>query len=185
MWMHAGNAYAQKNGLELAALCGTRGGSHLFRGDFTNHNNCHIRSYPDDVKGVKNMKKTVVICDCCGIELNGEEQGVQIVVQYSNPQSESMLPKWSMELPKKDFCPECAQQFVHYLLGTKERVSSSPAAKGEEEQEIKRRTKIDVGKVLALKKAGWSVKNIAEEMHVSTPAIYNVLAKKEKKEANE
>lgn len=41
----------------------------------------------------------------------------------------------------------------------------------------KHRRRLDIGKIGALKKAGWTVKAIAEEMGCTESAVYNVLKK--------
>lgn len=45
-----------------------------------------------------------------------------------------------------------------------------------------KRKKIDVGKLKALRKAGWSMKNIAVEFGVAESTIYNYLKKLEEEE---
>lgn len=40
-----------------------------------------------------------------------------------------------------------------------------------------KRKKVDVGKLLALRKAGWTMKEIAEELHVSEATVCNYLKK--------
>lgn len=42
-----------------------------------------------------------------------------------------------------------------------------------------KRKKVDVGKLLALRKAGWTMKEIAEELHVSEATVCNYLKKRE------
>lgn len=47
------------------------------------------------------------------------------------------------------------------------------------EPKTKRTLKVDTGKMLALRKAGWSVKKIAEELKVSEGSVYSYLRKLE------
>ena len=46
----------------------------------------------------------------------------------------------------------------------------------------KRTLKVDTGKMLALRKAGWSMKKIAEELKISEGSVYNYLKKLEAEE---
>ena len=43
----------------------------------------------------------------------------------------------------------------------------------------KNKLKVDTGKLMALRKAGWSVKKIAEELKISEGSVYNYLKKME------
>jgi len=42
-----------------------------------------------------------------------------------------------------------------------------------------KRVEIDTGKLLALRKAGWSMKKIGEELHISEATVWNYLKKME------
>lgn len=50
------------------------------------------------------------------------------------------------------------------------------------EPKNKRTLKVDTGKMLALRKAGWSMKKIAEELKISEGSVYNYLKKLEAEE---
>ena len=50
------------------------------------------------------------------------------------------------------------------------------------EPKNKRTLKVDTGKMLALRKAGWSMKKIAEELQISEGSVYNYLKKLEAEE---
>lgn len=62
-----------------------------------------------------------------------------------------------------DYCEKCMKEI--YELAVNE-ISSG-------------KKKIDKGKVLALADAGWKIKNIADEIGVSIPTVYNIIKKKE------
>lgn len=51
--------------------------------------------------------------------------------------------------------------------------------KPQKPQKPKKRNTIDRGKVMALKNAGWSVKEIADEVRCSEQAVYNILKRLE------
>lgn len=46
------------------------------------------------------------------------------------------------------------------------------------------RKKIDIGKIMALKKAGWKVKDIADEMHIEPSAVSNAIWRYNKQNEN-
>lgn len=48
-----------------------------------------------------------------------------------------------------------------------------------EKPEPKKRKPVDTGKLLALRKAGWSMKKIAEELGISETSVWNYLQKME------
>lgn len=61
-----------------------------------------------------------------------------------------------------DYCEKCMKEI--YELAVNE-ISSG-------------KKKIDKGKVLALADAGWKIKNIADEIGVSIPTVYNIIKKR-------
>ena len=52
----------------------------------------------------------------------------------------------------------------------------------EQEESKGKRRQIDVGKIMALKNAGWKNKDIADEMHMEPQAVANVIYQQKKKE---
>ncbi len=152
------------------------------------------------------MKLTKILCDRCGEYVEAQENYVQIIPRFINANMVSLpidqLPIWLCEIMNKDFCIDCAHEIIRDALGSTkvneefvkamqkmgQSSSSSLDEKAEDddcdgtntdsgEEQIKTRTRIDVGKVMALRKAGWSVKQIAEEFSVSVQAVYMVINK--------
>lgn len=82
---------------------------------------------------------------------------------------------------------ELSQVFTGKLLvespdqeGPKEILREAPeeTPKGKPKKKVsKKRSHVDTGKIGALRKAGWSVAKIADEMGVSQATIYNYLKK--------
>lgn len=58
---------------------------------------------------------------------------------------------------------------------TEESKSSSMAAGGK----VKKKKPVDTGKVMALRKAGWSMKKIGDELGISEASVFNYLKKME------
>lgn len=117
------------------------------------------------------MQKLIFYCDKCG-ELIGEDKNVAMILDFGDGSDK-----------KIDLCPECMEKYwdlcqafiagkkieVQYEDEQKEPVAKSKKAKG------KSRVKLDLGRIGALRSAGWSVKAIAEEMKCSENTIYNHL----------
>lgn len=53
--------------------------------------------------------------------------------------------------------------------------ASTDETKGGDGQKGKSRKQIDIGKIMALKNAGWKVKDIADEMHMEPSAVSNAI----------
>ena len=52
-----------------------------------------------------------------------------------------------------------------------------PEARQEKEEPLKKKRKIDAGKIRALRKANWTVKAIADEMQCTVATVYRALGK--------
>lgn len=55
----------------------------------------------------------------------------------------------------------------------------------EKDAKHKKRVQVDTGKLMALKKAGWSVSKIADELGIGKSTVYNYVMKMQKGAANE
>lgn len=133
------------------------------------------------------MIKTIRICDWCGKEITGET--------YYNIAA-SFISEGAARPPRNyDYCPECGDRFTEVLAG-----AMPPAAKDREEipavllrtapqeapQEAapaedkkkggRKKIKLDLGKVGALYRAGWTIAKIADEMGVGSSTIQRALA---------
>ena len=145
------------------------------------------------------MRKLIISCDRCGTVITGEP--ISILPKYSKvgsqviPEGMNELPLWIERMQDKDFCRECTEAIVNYAL--KRRVSdkgsvqmkhqeepnedySDPEKENDgppdvpaEENKESGRSKLDIGKIMALTKAGWSAAKIADEMGISTQAVYD------------
>lgn len=102
------------------------------------------------------MKKVIYICDKCGAEISGEPFGIT-GLDY-------------------DFCSECFGK-INKMIEVFMRPEAKPAAepKPEPKKKAKRKTNLDLGKIAALHRAGWSNVKIADELGCSAPTIANHL----------
>lgn len=56
---------------------------------------------------------------------------------------------------------------------------------GEQTGKSGRKSQIDIGKIMALKKAGWSIKSIADEMGMKEAAVSNAIWRERKKKGEQ
>lgn len=145
------------------------------------------------------MRKLIISCDRCGTEITGEP--ISILPKYSKvgsqviPEGMNELPLWIERMQDKDFCRKCTEAIVNYALKRREldednvqkkhqaeanKDYSDPERKGGKRPEVPMeenkesgRSKLDIGKIMALTKAGWPAAQIADEMGISTQAVYD------------
>lgn len=71
-------------------------------------------------------------------------------------------------LEERHYCQACMDSVM-------ECINAAPGHPGGGTAKKPGKKRVDAGKVLALKKAGWNAKRIAEDMGVSLQAVYKVL----------
>lgn len=138
------------------------------------------------------MKKILYICDRCKREI--EENPVKLIAEEMDRESEDYLYDDPYpELKLLDLCKNCGDSIVglikrHCARGAPATVNQDfekaveEMAQGSREENpppAEKKHRLDAGKIQALRKAGWTVKAIAEEMSCSEQAVYNVLKKPE------
>lgn len=107
------------------------------------------------------MKKVIYICDYCGKEIKGDVFTFRIAKKIDDSLDFSQdMKKWD-----PDICPDCLPAWIEAV-----------APKMEEPKKKPGRKPLDMGKVIALRNAGWSLERIASEMKVSPQTIANRLA---------
>lgn len=126
-----------------------------------------------------------IICDCCGREITGNPMELcwsfrdrltgDIITQDSGTPA---MQKKLEQMKNREYCEECVGMSIESLFrfqGDHDRME-----KEQEEDSRPKRKKLDEGKVIALKEAGWSAKMIAEEFGCSLQAVYKLLVRLKK-----
>lgn len=140
-----------------------------------------------------------IICDRCGSEIKEGNIGY-IATNWRSMADGSLLGDNPHE--EKHFCSYCMKEIEEFVIKTPENViktsesvSEPPesVSKGdksisvceehsaEQEESKGKRRQIDVGKIMALKNAGWKNKDIADEMHMEPQTVANVIYQQKKK----
>lgn len=113
-----------------------------------------------------------IICDRCKREISGKPRYIEFGVKDGK---EDEIEKTSGE---SDYCEKCIAEIKEFI--TREPMpapdplaagptESTPVAAGQASKEpTKKNAPIDMGKVNALREAGWSIGKIAEEMRIPT-----------------
>lgn len=119
-------------------------------------------------------------CNRCKKEINGNQKVGFIQFSCENPFENIPIQHMSDILNREHYCEDCMDEIWNFMQN-KPAVSSvlvdeepkelkEPKEK-EQKEEPKQRYKIDYGKIMALKNAGWPVSKIAEEMGMAAQAV--------------
>lgn len=119
----------------------------------------------------------LIRCDRCGKTLGTQEATYIIWPQAVDRYNRDFPVKLEQIYEKEtncDYCEECAKATVAFLHQKPVGENPPPMKKN-----ARRRLELDTGKVLALRKAGWTIAKIADEMGVSQPIISRCLKEHE------
>lgn len=108
------------------------------------------------------MRKTVFVCDRCGKVIENNVVSVAIGVC---PAEGDMFE--FDESDGADLCQDCYEDLKQFL---KSKPTPEPQAKPHRKGP---RLELDLGKMAALRNAGWSYDKIADELHVSQGTVIN------------
>ena len=119
------------------------------------------------------MRKITFYCDRCGKMVDGLKY--QLAVYWTSEEDLNLDP-WELETGA-DLCRDCYKEIddmVAFMVenptihfdGGKQIVPKDPKKQNN-------RAKLDIGKIGALLRAGWSMSKIADEMGVSAQTIAN------------
>ena len=114
------------------------------------------------------MIKMTRFCDACKKEIKGNEVFYRFTLSKFCGED-----KIEFEDVEADFCGKCVTKALNTLRGEEPEKRTKEVE--ETQPKTRKRKPLDTGKILALHKAGWTYKMIAEEMHCSMSTIYNVL----------
>lgn len=131
-------------------------------------------------------------CDICGAEI----QGSRISVLICNLDERGNIT--NSRSVGIDACPGCADELANRIVlaqpcEVKEAEEDEPEEKTEEKTEEKKVEKkkldFDLGKAISLRRGGWTLSKIADEMKCSPQTVANYLERagviKKKKEAED
>lgn len=139
------------------------------------------------------MIKKIRICDWCGKEITDET--------YYNIAASYVYEGAARTPANYDYCQDCGDRFTEVLTGSmppaREKIPAvllrtapqeapQKATPAEDPKKTRRKKiKLDLGKVGALRKANWTIAQIADEMKVGTSTIQRALAQIAEQEEEE
>lgn len=125
-----------------------------------------------------------VICDKCGAEITKDP--IRLNMTYVDVMTGDIEdPITSKEQRERDYCELCAKAILNfaekpevlrfeYQAAVKKK-EKEHTIKEQEEDQGKPKKKLDIGKIMALKKAGWSAADIADELGTTAQSIYSAV----------
>lgn len=137
------------------------------------------------------MQKVTYYCDICGKEIKDYSRKIATVIE-SDKTPEGAVAHADLLSTKYDFCGRCLskidQELVKFIKNLKHKIEAdkqreaiepqleeSEEPKADEPKKEGKRKKLDDGKIGALREAGWTLQQIAEEMGASPQTIFNHL----------
>lgn len=118
------------------------------------------------------MRKIMWICDRCGKEI--PEVINNLGTRYLDQDGYTNEAEWSAELCKD--CYEEVDNMVAFMVKNPTihyAENGEPIKKKDAKKAAARKLDLDLGKVGALLRANWSIKEIAKKMNCSEQTIYN------------
>lgn len=105
-------------------------------------------------------------CDRCGKEIKEKSAGYVATNRRDRKNGDLQLKN---KFEEKDFCVSCMNEIEKFIKTNPEAIKMKNEP--EEKSETKEKKKVDIGKIMALKNAGWTNKSIAEEMGMTQNAV--------------
>ena len=126
----------------------------------------------------------IIKCDRCGKLINLDQYDNTGYIKWTwrnvfNPAD--VVPENPLE--RCDYCEDCMNSILVFITTSPEH-KKTPAAEPKKPDTPKR---LDLGKMVALRKAGWGLEKIAMELHCSAATVsrkLTELAKQEEEEAD-
>ena len=135
-----------------------------------------------------------ILCDRCGrdIKEHGEDIGYIIMGINVNPMKGAVLMQGDELNTDSHYCSDCMNEIKAFIQNHKNtgllsvnppKTVSEPHETVSKPEEPKRkgRKRIDIGKIMALKNAGWSNVGIADEMGMNPQAVASAIYQHKKK----
>lgn len=137
-----------------------------------------------------------ILCDRCGADISNSHKIGYIAWNFKEFVMGDLLQENAFE--NKHYCSDCMNQIHDFISHKAESLTGSVGAFEPADDEIPskdekdaqrdkekaktadknepKRKRVDHGKIRALKNAGWSNKDIADEMHMTPGAVANSLS---------
>lgn len=128
------------------------------------------------------MKIIKYKCDVCGKEATEERPVYNLIWQEQTfDGSDGDLDQVVDGVSEKDICGVCALKAAIVIAEALQRWmdTKQPEPEPKKQPEKTDKRKLDEGKMLALRKAGWTYAKIAEEMGCATQTVINRIQNKE------
>jgi len=119
------------------------------------------------------MKKIIYYCDRCGAQISGKI--FKLATFFGDPADKEA--DWIVE-DGAELCEECFKFVDDKTLAAIQSIKA-PLPKPVKEKAPVKKVRLDMGKVKALRAAGWSFDKIGDEMGVSGQTILNHLKSEE------
>lgn len=127
---------------------------------------------PEDLKELDDIytEKCKQISDLQAQNNDLQKQNADLKAQLEAQGNKPTQPEVADDLPVPAESGKDLQQLSGIHVPT-----STDEAQGGDDPKRKSRKQIDIGKIMALKNAGWKVKDIADEMHMEPSAVSNAI----------
>lgn len=119
-------------------------------------------------------------CDRCGKEIKEKSAGYIATNRRDRKNGDLQIQN---KFEEKDFCVTCMNEIEKFIKTNPEAIKMKNEP--EEKPETKEKKKVDIGKIMALKNAGWTNKSIAEEMGMTQNAVAVQICTHRKRQAAE
>lgn len=114
-----------------------------------------------------------ITCDFCGKEIIGSVIRINANVVDNN--TGDFIDEFDIKQNERDYHMECAKKILEFAnvgISQEDKEESVKETKQPtEEESAKKKKKLDIGKIFALKNAGWTYKKIADEMGTTPESI--------------
>lgn len=128
---------------------------------------------PEDLKELDDIytEKCKQISDLQAQNNDLQKQNADLKAQLEAQSDKPTQPEAADDPP----IPAVSEKDLQQLSGIHIPTSTDEAHQGGDDPKRKSRKQIDIGKIMALKNAGWKVKDIADEMHMEPSAVSNAI----------
>lgn len=125
-----------------------------------------------------------ILCDRCGTDIttSGFFGNLKLDVHKSPDYTDAPESYLDVGKEHRHFCRECIDAICEFALtevgaAAQEEAAETTPPDSPAEPKKKARRKVDIGKIMALKNAGWDNGKIAEEMHLTKASVATMISK--------